>query len=232
MEALPPLQGEGRGRDGVKLSREAGRELLLRQKWSIMTAICRHNLKCRVYAGGNMSVRISFVMLFFLMCSSVCHAKTERWSNFAEDNDLKYYMDQRSIIALPDNVFIFWVKSVPKDKDFFKREYNLHNGSYMFTSYELDCAVSNYRVRGTIMFDKNRKEISKSIAEGETVFEPVPPESMLELAQDEICIKEEGGAEISDGAERPAAAPKAPTPPEAPTAPEEPGAAEEPPALQ
>jgi hypothetical protein len=175
-----------------------------------------------------MSFRITIAALLLFMCSSVCHAKAERWSNFAEDNDQKYYMDQRSIRSLPDNVYIFWVKSVPKDKDYFKKEYNLNNGSYMFTSYELDCAVSSYRVRGTIMFDKNRKEISKSIPEGETAFEPVPPESMLELAQDEVCVKEEGGSEISDGA-KPAAAPRAP---EAPPAPAEPAEAEEPPELQ
>ena len=176
-----------------------------------------------------MSVRISIAMLFFFMSSGVCHAKGERWSNFAEDADLKYYLDQRSIIPLPDNVYIFWVKSVPKGMDYFKKEYNMNNVSYMFTNYELDCAVSNFRVRGTIMFDKNRKEISKSIPDGEPAFEPVPPESILELARDEVCVKDEGGAEIADGAKLPAAAPVPPEAPQAPAAPAEP---EEPPALQ
>lgn len=188
-----------------------------------------------------MSVRISIAVLVVLMCFGVCHAKAERWSNFAEDTDLKYYIDQRSIRSLPDNVYIFWVKSVAKDKDYFKNEYNLNNVSYMFTNYELDCAVSSYRVRGTIMFDKNRKEINKSLPDNEPSFEPVPPESMLELAQDEVCVKEEGVSDAPDAEERPAAktaapsAPEAPLAPEAPTAPAAPAAPaapEEPPALQ
>lgn len=182
-----------------------------------------------------MPVRMSIAMLALFMSCGVCHAAVERWSNFAEDTDLKYYLDQRSIISLPDNIHIFWVKSIPKDRDYFKKEYNMSNVSYMFTSYELDCAVSSYRVRGTIMFDKNRKEISKSLPEGEPAFEPVPPESMLELAQEEVCAKEENTTNASEGAERPkatAAGPTAPIPPEAPEAPVAPATAEEPPALQ
>jgi len=188
-----------------------------------------------------MSFRISIATLAVLICCGVSQAKAERWSNFAEDTDLKYYIDQRSIIALPDNVYIFWVKSVAKDKDFFKSEYNLNKVSYMFTSYELDCAVSSYRVRGTILFDKNRKEISKSLPDKEPSFEPVAPESMLELAQDEIC-KEEGTAEAPDAQERTttaapanpeaAEAPEAPEAPLAPAAPVAPVSPEEPPSLQ
>ena len=139
-----------------------------------------------------MTVRAIFVMLALLMCCEVSHGKEERWSNFAEDSDLKYYLDQKSVVALPDNVYIFWVRSVAKDKDYFKKEYNLSNLSYIFTNYELDCAVSSYRIRGTIMFDQTRREISKALPDaGEPVFEPVPPESMLELVQDEICVSED-----------------------------------------
>jgi hypothetical protein len=182
-----------------------------------------------------MSIRISIVMLTLLMCCGICHAQAERWSNFAEDGDLKYYIDHRSIISLPDNVYIFWVKSVAKDKEYFKNEYNVSNVSYQFTSYELDCAVSSYRVRGTILFDKSRRELSKSVPESEPAFEPVPPESVLELAQDEICVKGKGVAESPEETEVPSVAPKAPTAPEAPAAPEAPLAPaepEEPPALQ
>jgi hypothetical protein len=178
-----------------------------------------------------MTVRIAITLLALLMYCGVCQAETERWSNFAEDTDLKYYIDQRSIIPLPDNVYIFWVKSVPKDKDYFKKEYNMNNVSYLFTSYELDCAVSSYRVRGTIMFDKNRRELSKTLPEGEPAFEPVPPESVLELVQEEVCVKEEGTKESSEAKEGPTAT-KAPVAPEAPQAPAAPIAPEEPPALQ
>lgn len=138
--------------------------------------------------------RVIFVVLALLLCCGICQAKEERWNNFAEDNDLRYYLDQKSVLSLPDNVYIFWVKSVAKDKDYYKAEYNLNNLSYIFTNYELDCAVSSYRIRGTIMFDKNRREINKSLPmSADNVFEPVPPESMLELAQGEVC-KQVGSA--------------------------------------
>ena len=163
-----------------------------------------------------MSARITFVVLALLMCCGISHARDERWNNFAEDTDLKYYLDQKLIISLPDNVYIFWVKSVAKDKDFFKKEYNISNLSYIFTNYELDCAVSSYRIRGTIMFDRNRREINKSLPDSEPAFEPVPPESMLELAQDEICTSEKRNPEA---AKRPTAPPAATTPAR-PTAPE------------
>lgn len=81
-----------------------------------------------------MSFRITFAMLVLLMCCGISHARDERWNNFAEDNELKYYLDQKLITSLPDNVYIFWVKSVAKDKEYFKREYNMSNLSYMFTN--------------------------------------------------------------------------------------------------
>jgi hypothetical protein len=185
-----------------------------------------------------MSIRISLVMLTLLMCCGICHAQAERWSNFAEDSDLRYYIDHRSIISLPDNVYIFWVKSVAKDREYFKNEYNVSTVSYQLTNYELDCAVSSYRVRGTILFDKSRKELSKSVPESEPAFEPIPPESVLELAQDEICVKGKGSVETPEEGEGASVVPKAPSAPEAPTAPEAPEAPrapaepEEPPALQ
>jgi len=179
-----------------------------------------------------MSVRIIFAVLVLLICSGVSHAKDGRWNNFAEDADLKYFLDQKTIISLPDNVHIFWVKSVAKDKEYFKREYNQNNLSYVFTSYELDCAVSSYRVRGAIMFDRNRREISKSLPDKELAFEPVPPESMLELAQDEICGKEKGVTEVPKDEEPLEAEPEAPTTSEAPESPKAPAGADEAPSIQ
>jgi len=164
-----------------------------------------------------MPARIIIAMFVVLVLSGVSQGATERWSTFAEDADLKYYVDQRSIVQLPDNVYIFWVKSVPKNKDYFRQEYNQNGVSYMFTSYEIDCAVSSYRVRGTIMFDKNRREVSKTLPDGEPAFEPVPPESMVELAQEEVC-KDDKAREGADETEPSAAAP-APAEPEAPAAP-------------
>jgi hypothetical protein len=175
---------------------------------------------------------MTVVMLTFLMYCGVCHGAAERWSNFAEDSDLKYFIDQKSMVSLPDNVYIFWVKSVAKDKDYFKKEYNLSNVSYMFTSYEMDCAVSSYRIRGTIMFDKNRKEVSKSLPEVEAAFEPIPPESMLELAQEEVCAKGENATEGAEGGDLSSSASVAPAPAEVLVAPVTPATVEETPELQ
>ena len=142
-----------------------------------------------------MKVRTSLVALVLICSCGVSHGREDRWSNFAEDADLKYYLDQESVSALPDNVYTFWVKSVAKDKDYYKKEYKLTSLAQILTSYELDCAVASYRVRGVIMLDRNRREIAKSMAaEGEGAFEPVPPESVLELIQNELCVGEEAGA--------------------------------------
>ena len=142
-------------------------------------------------------MRISLVVLALLVACSTCHGKEQRWSSFAEDNDLSYYLDRQSLVSLPDNVYIFWLKSVAKDKEYFPREYNLSDLSYILTNYELDCAAASYRIRGTILFDKQHKELNKVIAASSTAFEPVPPESLLELAQAEICVKQESAADAA-----------------------------------
>jgi hypothetical protein len=164
-----------------------------------------------------MTVRITFVLLAFLVGCGVCHGKEERWGNFAEDADLKYYLDHKSVISRPDKVYIFWVKSVAKDKEYFKREYNQNDLSYILTNYELDCAIASYKIRGTIMFDKNRREINKALPAGDAVLEPVPPESMLELAQDEICVSDENTAKKAESEELIGVTSEAPTAPAVPT---------------
>ena len=175
-----------------------------------------------------MIVKTTFVVLAMLLSSAVCRGEDARWSNFAEDSDLKYYLDVKSVVSRPDNVYLFWLKAVAKNKEYFKREYNIDDLSYVYTNYELDCAVSSFRVRGIILFDKHRRELNKSIpAPGETSFEPIPPESVIELAQGEICVGEEGDAKQTDADEQEATEPSAPVgddEPEAPPAPAEPAA--------
>jgi hypothetical protein len=173
-----------------------------------------------------MSLKKAVAGSLLLMLAVAAPACAERWRNFAEDSDLKYYLDERSVNALPDNVFIFWVKSVAKDREYFKNEFSISNVAYQLTSYELDCAVSSYRVRGRLLFDKNRKELTKMVPETEPAFEPVPPESMLELAQEEICTREE-----SDTLEA-VPGPASPVAPPAPAVPAVPSVPEEPPTLQ
>lgn len=145
-----------------------------------------------------MKLMTTFAVLTLLTCSGMAYGSDDRWNNFAEDGDLKYYLDQKSVVQYQDGVYLFWVKSVARRKDYFKREYNLNNLSYILTNYEMDCMLSAYRVRGAIMFDKNRRELNKSVSNpAVTPFEPVAPESVLELAQDEICAKEES-ADLPD----------------------------------
>ena len=153
-----------------------------------------------------MTVRMTLALLVLLISFGSSHGKEERWSNFAEDSDLKYYLDQKTVVPVTDNLYIFWVKSVAKDRDYFKKEYKVNDLSYILTNYELDCAVSSYRVRGSIMFDKNRRELGKSAGDETAGYEPVPPESMLELAQEELCVKEES-ADLQDDQEPVAVAP-------------------------
>jgi len=201
-------------------------------------------------------MRVSLLFLALLLYCGVSYGQEERWISFAEDSDLKYYLDQKSVRSLPDNVYLFWLKSVAKDKEYFKTQYNLSDLAYIYTSYELDCAVSAYRVRGTIMFDKQRREISKVLAApGDTAFEPVPPESLLELAQSDICANYDNAANkpapeeqtagepaipapaTAETAVPAAAVPERPEPPAAPAAPAEPVAplsprSPQPPSLQ
>ncbi|HJV34247.1 hypothetical protein [Geomonas sp.] len=156
-----------------------------------------------------MAGRITFVVLAILTCCGICEGADQRWNNFAEDSDLKYYLDRKSVVPLPDNIYLFWIKSVAKDSDYFQAEYNLAKISYVLTNYEMDCAVSRYRVRSTVMVDKNRRELSKIVpVAGEVTFEPVQPETMLELAQEEICSGNEKTGGVSQAAAPPVPAPQ------------------------
>ena len=166
-----------------------------------------------------MSLRMLLALLALFVGCGVCHGKEGRWSQFAEDGDLKYYLDLKSVVSLPDSVYLFWLKSVAKQKEYFKKEYNLNDLAYIITNYELDCAASSFKIRGTIMFDKNQREINKVLPAADAVFEPVPPESLLELVQGEICAQQEGAAAAPEEAGE---QPEAPLAPDAPTAPEAP----------
>jgi hypothetical protein len=171
-------------------------------------------------------------LILFLLVSfaGVSHAAEERWVKFAQDADLSYYLDDKSVVALPDSVYIFWVKSVAREKEYFKREYNISNISYILTNYELDCALSSYRVRGAIMFDRSRRELGKDVPNSAPAFEPVPPESVLELAQEEMCAKRQSSPDGAGKEEAPAAPAGAPAP--AAPATVAPAAPAEPPSLE
>lgn len=143
-----------------------------------------------------MTVRTTFMILTLLVLCGVCEGREERWNNFAEDVDLKYYLDTKSVLPLPGNVYIVWIKAVAKEKDYFKREYSLKDVSYTLANYEVDCDLSSYRNRGTVFFDKHRKQVGKSLPDGgEPFLEPVQPESVLEMVQNEICV---AGAELEE----------------------------------
>jgi hypothetical protein len=156
-----------------------------------------------------MLLKTNILVVGLLLCGAVAHGKENRWSNFAEDADLKYYLDQKSIITTPEKTTAFWVKSVAKNKEYFKSEYNLNDLAYILTSYEFDCARGMYRVRAMVMYDKNRRELHKTfpLAAEMPGFEPVTPESVLELARDSVC---------GEAAELPEVATPSPVPTPAP----------------
>ncbi|UFS71495.1 hypothetical protein LPW11_04675 [Geomonas sp. RF6] len=135
-----------------------------------------------------MRLRVVFAMLCVVCFSNLAHAADERWYNFAEDSDLRYYIDQKSVVNRSGDIHIFWVKSVAKSKEYYRQEYNLNHLAYILTNYEMDCSDATFRVRQTLMMDRNRRELNKSVPSGaETDFEPIPPESALELAQEIVC---------------------------------------------
>lgn len=169
-----------------------------------------------------MAVRALLILFLLVSFASVSHAAEERWVKFAQDADLSYYLDERSVVELPDSVYIFWVKSVAKEREYFKREYNVSNISHILTNYELDCALSSYRVRGTIMFDGSRRVLSKDVPTSPPAFEPVPPESVLELAQEEMCARRQSSPDGAEKEEETAAAPAAAPAAVAPAPPVEP----------
>jgi len=181
-----------------------------------------------------MLIRIILVSIFGICLSNAAFAREERWYNFAEDGDLRYYIDERSIVTRNDDIRILWVKSVAKNREYFREEYNLNDLSYILTNYEMDCSDATYRVRQIIMMDKNRRELNKSMpAAAATNFEPIPPESALELAQDMVCAKT--GTETTEEPDEvtpPSVAPAQPVAPpaEQPDAeqPQEPATGEEP----
>lgn len=136
-----------------------------------------------------MSARVAFGALVLLICCGVAYGKEERWTSFAEDADLSYYLDRKSVSPLPNGGYLFWIRSVAKDKEYYRREYNLSGLAYILTNYELDCGRQVYRVRQSVMFDRNRKELSKSGSGVDAPFEPIQPETIVEMAQDTFCTK-------------------------------------------
>ncbi|MBJ6726503.1 surface-adhesin E family protein [Geomesophilobacter sediminis] len=149
--------------------------------------------------------RVSLLVFVLLVSATVAHAAEGRWTSFAEDADIRYYLDQKSLLPLPDNVFIFWMRTVPKDREYIRREYNMNTLSYILTNYELDCSDATYRVRETAMFDKNRKELSKSVASDDIPYEPIQPESIVEMVQETLCPKGSTGPKIAEAPQAPAA---------------------------
>jgi hypothetical protein len=137
-------------------------------------------------------MKIIMVLGILLLSVTLANGKEERWQNFAEDADLKYYLDRKTVVRTPEDTATFWVKSVAKNREYFKNEYNLNELAYIMTNYELDCSRALFRVRETILLTKNRKELSKTLVPLAEMpeFEPVTPESVTELAQEAVCEEE------------------------------------------
>lgn len=145
------------------------------------------------------------LLVALFLCSGMAYGKDDRWYPFAEDPDLSYYIDKKSVLRTPDNTYLFWVKVVGRKKEFLKKEYRMNDLEYILFNYEISCAKGLYKTRGTIYYDRSGKQLDKQIPTylDMSDAEPVPPESIMELAQDAVC----SGPDTEEGADQPASAP-------------------------
>lgn len=144
-----------------------------------------------------------------LLLSGMASGKDDRWYNLTEDADLTYYIDKKSILKTPDNTYIFWMKITSKKKEYLQKEYKQIDLEYVLFNYEINCSRGLYKTRGTIYYDKNGKQIDKQTPTYVDMSdaEPIPPESVMELAQDAVC-PESGSDETPAAAEQPGSAPE------------------------
>ncbi len=145
-----------------------------------------------------MAKKVLMVLASLFIFSGMAYGKDDRWYNFAEDNDLTYAIDRKSILKSPENTYLFWVKITSRKKDYLKNEYKMNELAYVIFNYEIDCTRGMYKARGTIYYDKNGKQLDKQIPAFVDMSdaEPIPPESIMEMAQEAICYEPESDSAL------------------------------------
>lgn len=132
-------------------------------------------------------------LLLFLALCGTAYGKTERWHKLTEDADLSYYIDDRSIVRSRTGTTLFWMKLESRNRDFLKKEYHMPDLEYILFNYEINCDKSLFKTRGVIYYGANGRQIDKQSPTYSDMSdaEPVPPESMMEVAQDYVCAGDE-----------------------------------------
>ena len=135
---------------------------------------------------------VATFILLVLFCGTA-YGKTERWHKLTEDADLSYFIDDKSIVRTKSGTTLFWMKLVSRSKDFLKKEYRMADLEYILFNYEINCDKAVFKSRGVIYYGPNGKQLDKQAPTFADMSdaEPVPPESMMEVAQDYVCAGEE-----------------------------------------
>ncbi|SNB46929.1 surface-adhesin E family protein [Geobacter sp. DSM 9736] len=126
-----------------------------------------------------------------IMCGAA-HGREERWSKLTEDAELVFHIDEKSIQNTRSGTTIFWVKLTGRKNDFLRNEYKLPELDYILFNYEIDCNKGIYKPRGIYYYARSGKQLDKQVplSTDMTDAEPVPPESVMELAQNYVCAEE------------------------------------------
>jgi len=123
------------------------------------------------------------------LTSAAAFGESQRWHKFSQDADLTYFIDNGSIMKTRAGTYIFWVKETPAKKDFLKNQYKMDELDHVLFNYEIDCDKGIYKTRGIIYYDSKEEILDKQIplVTDMSDAEPIPPESVIELAEDYVC---------------------------------------------
>lgn len=140
-----------------------------------------------------MAVKTWALLIWLVLLCGNAYGKADRWSKLMEDSDLVYYMDDKSILNTKTGTTIFWMKLASRKKDFLKNEYKMPELDYILFNYEINCDKAVYKSRGVIYYDRNGRQLDKQVptAVDMSDSEPVPPESVMEVAKEYVCPDKE-----------------------------------------
>lgn len=165
-----------------------------------------------------MAGKILVMLALLTLWCSTSYGAADRWQKLVEDDDLAYYIDERSILHTRTGTTVFWVKQMSRTKDFLKKQYQMNNLDYILFNYEIDCEKGMYKSRGLIYYDREGTQIDKQVPLSVDMSdaEPIPPESIMEIVQDYVCS---AGEDESVPQRQPVLPEAAPAPSQAPELP-------------
>ena len=136
---------------------------------------------------------ICLLLVLLAVWCSASYGAEGRWQKLVDDDDLTYFIDERSILHTRAGTVVFWVKQASRTKDFLKQQYQMNNLDYILFNYEIDCEKGMYKPRGIIYYDRVGKQLDKQVplAVDMSDAEPVPPESIMEVIQRYVCTDDD-----------------------------------------